>query len=82
MRHQSYYHYSGTDHLVDEILELGRSGHMLGLASLATLCRQVEGACRSNEDYIALSQVLRVRPFEAVTKITAMRAELASRLAE
>ncbi|SFH92402.1 PAS domain S-box protein [Methylobacterium brachiatum] len=50
---------------------------MVGFESLATLCRKVEAACRSNEDYTMLFKVLQARSSETISEITVMRSRSA-----
>ncbi|SFM87674.1 PAS domain S-box protein [Methylobacterium pseudosasicola] len=47
---------------------------MIGFASLAALCRDVEMVCRSADDYQPLFEVLRARSSETIAEIAALRA--------
>ena len=47
---------------------------MVGFASLADLCREVEAACRSGEGHEPLVELLRIRSAESITEIMAIRA--------
>ncbi|MET0528771.1 MAG: ATP-binding protein, partial [Microvirga sp.] len=47
---------------------------MVGFVSLADLCREVEAACRSDNEHEPLVELLRTRSSETITEIMAIRA--------
>ena len=81
-------HRFGPSSLSHESKQIADNAHamisaasMVGFASLAARCREVEAACASNEDYTVSFAALRANSLETITAIDILRSDLASKFA-
>ncbi len=67
--------------IADNAHAMVSAASMVGFASLAARCREVEAACASNEDYTVTFAALRAHSSETIAAIEILRSDLASKFA-